>query len=77
MTFVSCFEIDTIPMQRLIATNDITDHADRVIVPKGTILERQEEVYTGKNRLTGTKIQMDASWADDEVFMEYLEEVTQ
>lgn len=60
---------------RIVATNNILDEWENVVVPKGTILERQEGVYVGRNSLTGTKISMDASWANDEVYMEWFEEV--
>lgn len=58
-------------MNRLTTTNDITDYTDEVIVPRGTILERVGDRYEGRNPLTGVTIQMDASWADDEVYYEY------
>jgi hypothetical protein len=56
-------------------TPDITDDWGNTILPKGTILECQDGVYTGINPQTGTRVQMDASWANDEVYMESFTEV--
>jgi hypothetical protein len=60
-------------MMRIIATNDITDDNGNTVIPEGTILKRQGGVYSGRNKLTGFKIAMDASWADDEVYKESFE----
>lgn len=60
-------------MNTLVTTNNITNELDEVIVPAGTILTRRGDLYEGVNPLTGNKIQMHASWADNEVYMEYLE----
>lgn len=60
-------------MNKLIATNDITDDFGNTIVPRGTVLELQNGTYTGRNKLTGTRIRMDASWAENEVYCEYFE----
>lgn len=62
-------------MSRLIATNDITDDFGNTILPKGTILERSGDTYVGRNKATGTKVSMHASWAEDEVYMESFEEI--
>lgn len=64
-------------MNRLIATNDITDDHGFTIVPRGTVLELQNGVYTGRNSLTGNRVRMSAEWAEDEVYMEYLQEVNE
>lgn len=58
-------------MNRLTATADITDHNDEVIVPAGSHLTLEDGVYEGRIALTGFKIQMDTSWAEDEVYMEF------
>lgn len=57
-------------MNRLTATADITNEFDEVVVPAGTVLTRSGDVYEGRNELTGNKIQMHASWAENEVYME-------
>jgi len=59
-------------MNRLTATADITNEFDEVILPAGTILERRGDHYEGVNPQTGNKIKMHASWAENEVYMEYL-----
>lgn len=61
-------------MNRTTTTADITNEYDEVIVPAGTVLTRSGDVYEGRNELTGNKIQMHASWAENEVFAEYFEE---
>lgn len=61
-------------MNRIVATNDITDDWGNTILPKGTVLECRGGVYSGTNAQTGTKVSMDASWANDEVYMEFFQE---
>ena len=63
------FAIET--MNRITATADITNEHDDVIVPKGTILNLEDGVYVGRSTSTGLTIIMDASWVDDEVYMEF------
>lgn len=61
-------------MNKLIATNDITDDWGNTIVPRGTVLERRDGVYTGRNPQTGNLIRMEAKWAENEVYCEYFEQ---
>ncbi len=60
-------------MSRLTAKIDITNEYDEVIVPKGTILTLEDGVYVGRNEATGLTIIMDASWAENEVYLESFE----